>query len=81
MWILFALLVLGIVAVIALVAARPRAELPDRDADPLFVAGIAIAGASAALVATLGLMMLPMTLAGVVCIAVGAHRSRPHHSS
>ncbi len=80
MWMLLVVVVLGVLAILALVVGRKHTDMPQRDVDPLFTAGIAIAGTSAALIATLGLAMIPMLLVGLACIAIGARRSRAHRS-
>ncbi len=80
MWILLVVLVLVIVAVAAVIGRRSDAESAEQDADPLFIAGIAMAGASAALVATIGLVMLTTTAIGVICIVIGARRGRARRS-
>jgi hypothetical protein len=77
MWLLIVLVVVGVLAVLALVAGRRGTDdAAPGDADPLFTAGIAIAGASAALIVTLGFAMIPMLLIGLACVVIGAHRSR-----
>lgn len=77
MWIVLALAALGILAVLALLTGGRRPEQRD-DVDPLFTAGIAIAGASAALIATLGTAMIPMLLIGLAAVVVGGRRNRTH---
>lgn len=79
MWLLIVLVVVGVLAVLALVAGRRGTDAEPDDADPLFTAGIAIAGASAALVVTLGFAMIPMLLIGLACVVIGARRSRTRH--
>jgi uncharacterized membrane protein len=76
MWILLVVTVLAILVTLGIVVWRLRPSPPPSDVDPLFTAGIAISGASAALIATLGAAMIPMLLVGLACIVVGAHRSR-----
>ena len=75
MWGLLVLVVLVVLAALVLVVGRRRPDLTPGDADPLFTAGIAIAGASAALIATLGLAMIPTLIVGLACIVIGARRS------
>lgn len=79
-WLLLVMVLAGVATLAALVVVgwRRPAE-PASEVDPLFVAGISILGASVALIATVGPMMLPMAVAGIACIVVGAHRSRTHH--
>jgi uncharacterized membrane protein len=76
MWISLVVTILGVILILGLVVGRLRPSPPPSDVDPLFAAGIAISGASAALIATMGLAMIPMLLVGLACIVVGAHRSR-----
>jgi len=80
MRLLFAFIVLGVVAIVLLVVAARRNGHAPRDADPLFTAGIAIAGASAALIATIGLATIPMLLVGLVVMIIGARRTHSHSS-
>ena len=80
MWILIVFLVLIIVTAAAVIGRRVRIDGAEQDADPLFIAGIAIAGASAALIATIGFVMLLVTAIGVVCILIGATRRRARSS-
>ena len=54
----------------------PRADAYSDEVDPLFTAGIAVAGSSVALVITLGPMLWAMTAAGIVLLAIGAARMR-----
>lgn len=70
------LLVLCVLDVITLVVGHRRVPVPRKEPDPLFVAGIVIAGTGAALTAAIGAHMIPMGLFGVLAIAVGARRSR-----
>lgn len=72
------LIVLAVLAALALLVAR--ADIPPADPDPLFIAGIALAGVSAGLIAILGTAATPMAVVGIACIAVGARRSRARHS-
>lgn len=80
MWIPLVMLVLVIVAATAAISRRARAEGAGQDVDPLYIAGIAIAGTSAALIATIGFVMLSMTAIGVICIVIGSSRGRAHRS-
>ena len=68
---------LVVVAVVVVV----RRRLPPRDADPLFILGIVIAGTGAALMEAAGAQMAPMAAFGIVLIAVGGwtSRNRAHH--
>ena len=76
MWISLVVTIFGVLVILGLVVGRLRPSPPPSDVDPLFAAGIAISGASAALIATMGVAMIPMLLVGLACIVVGAHRSR-----
>mgnify|MGYP001815901692 CR=1 FL=1 len=74
-WSVVILVAVGVVVVVALVATR-RADEPPAEADPLFLVGIPVCGASAALPATVGPAALATTFVGMVCTAVGVHRMR-----
>ena len=77
-WMLLVLIAIIVLAVVAVVRHR-HTPIPPADPDPLFFAGIALSGTSAALIAVFGMTALPMTIVGIVCIAVGARRSRVRH--
>lgn len=75
-WVIAALVTVGVITLLALVMARRGdAETPEHT-DPLFLVGMPVAGAGAALVATLGLPALGMVAVGVVLMTVGIVRGR-----
>lgn len=71
-----AISVLVLLGLVLLVAARRRGEGPIDDPDPLFVTGIALSGAGAALFATIGVTGAAILTVGVVLMAVGIMRTR-----
>lgn len=73
------LFVITVLAAVVFALARRRGsavDVPPKNPDPLFLMGISLAGAGAALVATLGPGMIGVGVVGIVFIAVGARRSR-----
>ena len=68
------LIVLGVTIVVAV---RDRATNPAPEAlDPIFAAGIALAGAGAALTATLGIPGIGVLGVGTALLILGIARSR-----
>jgi len=59
---------------------RPPTARTVNDVDPLFTTGIVLTGAGVALATTLGGFMYGVMIVGLVCMAIGANRTRhPHH--
>jgi hypothetical protein len=78
-WVLIGAIVLVLAAVgvaLLLRANRGGAAERDEEVDPLFVAGIAIAGAGAALLSTLPAASVVMFGVGLVLMVVGITRTR-----
>lgn len=67
--------VLVLLGLVLLVAARRRGADRVSDPDPMFVTGIALGGAGAALFATIGVAGAAMLAVGIVLMAVGIMRS------
>lgn len=77
MWLLLVpLLLIGAFLGAAFLVARRGTPIPPKDPDALFIVGIAVTGTSAAFIATMGAEAMPVAIIGIVCIAVGARRSR-----
>lgn len=77
-WFAVALVVLVIVVlllVLVLLGDEPVERSADH-VDPVFPAGVAIAGAGVALATTLGGSMYALMIAGLIVMAVGATRTR-----
>jgi hypothetical protein len=70
------LAILALLGIITVAVVRTRTPVPPRDADPLFVIGIVLAGTGAALIAAIGTQMVLVAIVGILLIAVGARRSR-----
>lgn len=81
-WMVITLLVFVGLALVWLVWARRRADKRVDEADPLFVVGIALTGAGAATITTLGMFMIAVFAVGLVLMAIGIRRSRrpPRHT-
>ncbi|MGB5757377.1 MAG: hypothetical protein WBM50_10715 [Acidimicrobiales bacterium] len=78
-WLGVAAGVLAVVLLLVIAVRRRRSSSDNRppdDVDPLFTAGIAIAGAGAALATTLGAFMYGVMVVGLIVMAVGAIRTR-----
>jgi hypothetical protein len=76
-WLILAVpVLLGVILVLAFVVARRGTPIPPENPDALFITGIAVTGSSAALIATMGAGAIPIFIFGIVCIGVGARRSR-----
>ena len=71
--------VLLLIGLVVLVVARRRAGAPPEEADPYFIAGIALSGSGAALFATIGPVGAAMLAMGVVLMVVGITRTRRGH--
>ena len=68
-----------VVAAMVLAVTRRRLPMASEQVDPLFIVGISVCGASAALIATLGPPVIGMTVMGIAFIGVGARRMRRGH--
>jgi len=71
--------VLLIAAAVVLAVTKQRPPVVADGVDPLFIVGISVCGAGAALMATMGPAMMGMMVLGIVFISIGAGRMRRGH--
>lgn len=74
-WAIAALIVVGVVTLGGLALAKRRSPDGEIDVDPLFLAGIPLTGAGAALIATTVPVAVGLIALGLALIVIGSIRS------
>ncbi|MFW2335349.1 hypothetical protein [Ilumatobacter sp.] len=68
-----------VIRIVALVRRRSATGEPVDEVDPNLTLGIVLTGTGIALAAAVGSGMYALMAAGLVLMAVGAHRTQRHH--